>query len=116
VNCDDQSLLCSIWAAGPPGVWHFEFPVPSPEQPRPAAPLHIIPLNTTTVTAKDIVQIYTKKTYLDVEPYEGAWHPFDGLLAKTGLLIPLGYVIHLFSIVPSWLLMVSISFLSRTFL
>jgi len=116
VNCDDQPILCSMWATGPAAVWRFEFPVPSADQSTPATTLHIVPLNTTTVAAKDITQIHTKKSYQDVQPYEGYFHPFDGILAKLGLITPIGYILYGFGIVPSWLLMVGISFLSRTFM
>jgi hypothetical protein len=113
VNCDEQRILCSVWACGPPQVWYFEVGAEGNPQARP---LYITHLNQTIVTSKDIVEIQTKKTYKDVQPYEGYFHPFDGILAKTGALVPFGYVIYAFTIIPSWLLMVSISFISRTFM
>lgn len=46
--------------------------------------------------------------------YEGAFHPTNGWLAEYGLNVPLGYAIYYFSLVPSWAMMIGVSFLSRT--
>jgi len=116
INCDDQPILCSIWVAGPPAVWYFQLPISTVDQSKPATTLHIVTLNTTTITTQDIVQIHTKKTYENVAPYEGIFHPFDGWVAQLGLNIPIGYVLWVFGIVPSWAMMVGISFFSRSFL
>ena len=78
--------------------------------------MNVVEFNSTTITAKEIVEIHTKQTYLDFPAYDGAWHPFDGWLAKTQLNLLLGYVLFVFSVVPNWLMMVGISFISRTFL
>jgi hypothetical protein len=114
LNCEKETILCSIWAAGPPSVWHFQIPAVQPGEPRPSVPLHITYLNHTTVTPETIYRIHSEKTDLAEGPYKGALHPFDGWLAQYGLNIPLGYVMYGFSIIPSWLMMIAISFLSRS--
>lgn len=50
------------------------------------------------------------------EPYEGPWHPFNGFIQEYGLAVPLAYVFWGFSKMPSWLPMILISFLSRSFM
>lgn len=114
LNCDTAAVLCTIWAAGPPAIWHIEVPVTSVHQSRPATTIHIVPLNATTSTAQEIIEIHYGKTYEKRGVYEGAFHPFDGWLAKYGLNVPLGYVLFGFSMVPSWMFMILISFVSRT--
>lgn len=78
--------------------------------------MRYIPLNVTTVTVSDITEIYTKQEYLKTTPYEGILHPFDGLLAQTGLDIPLGWVLWGLGKMPSWAPMIIISFFSRSFM
>lgn len=114
LNCEQERVLCSIWAAGTPTIWHLQLPEAQAGEPRPAAPLHIVYLNTTTVTPETIYKIHSEKTYEKDAPYEGALHPLDGWLAKYGLNVPLGYVMYGFSLIPSWLFMIAISFFSRT--
>ena len=114
VNCDTSAILCSIWAAGPPAIWHIQLPIPAADQSKPATTIHIVPLNTTTSTAQEIIEIHYAKTFEKTPVYEGAFHPFDGQLAKLGLNVPLGYVLYGFSKVPSWMFMILVSFASRT--
>ncbi|KAL1969545.1 hypothetical protein VTN77DRAFT_8983 [Rasamsonia byssochlamydoides] len=114
LNCEKEHILCSIWAAGAPSVWHLQLPQVQAGEPRPAVPLHIVNLNTTAVTPETIYKIHSEKTYEKEAPYEGALHPFDGWLAQYGLNVPLGYVMYGFSLIPSWLFMIAISFFSRT--
>ena len=113
VNCDAEAILCAAWAAGVPTIWHIQLPVTQPDQSRPATTIHIVPLNTTSTTAAEIVKIHTSKTYEEVPVYEGAFHPFDGYLAKFGLSQPFAYVLTAFSMVPSWAFMIVISLASR---
>jgi hypothetical protein len=49
-------------------------------------------------------------------PYEGLFHPFNGELQKFGLAIPYAYVTWAFSKMPSWMPMIVVSFLSRSFM
>lgn len=114
INCDTSAILCAIWAAAPPTIWHIQLPVVNEdEQSAAATTVRILRLNTTTTTAKEIRDIHAQQTYKKTLPYEGAFQPFDGWLAKTGLSIPLGYLLVGFSKVPSWALMIVISFVSR---
>lgn len=116
VNCDENAILCGTWAAGVPTIWHIQLPTPQPDQSRPATTIHIVPLNTSSTTVADIVGIYTSKTYEKVPVYEGAFHPFDGYLAKLGLSQPLAYLLTAFALVPSWAFMIVISLVSRSFM
>ena len=113
INCDKQPVLCATWAAAVPTIWHIQRPIAQADQSTPATTIHIVPLNTTTTTAKEIVQIHTQKTYEKQPVYEGAFHPFDGYLAKFNLNIPVAYAIFAFSNIPSWAMMVGISMFSR---
>lgn len=71
-------------------------------------------MNATTVTPEELYQIHSKKTFQRSPPYEGAFHPTDGWMAKYQLSIPVGWVIYGLSAIPSWMFMIGISFLSRT--
>ena len=113
INCDKQAVLCSTWAAAAPTIWHIQRPIAQADQSTPATTIHIVPLNTTTTTAQKIVQIHTQKTYEKWPVYEGAFHPFDGYLAKFYLNKPAGYAIFAFSQIPSWAFMIGISMFSR---
>lgn len=116
VDCEADSVLCNAWIAGPPAIYYFELPRPLVDQTKPATTVRYIPLNVTTVTATDITEIYTKQGYLATTPYEGILHPFDGLLATTGLDIPMGWVLWGLGKMPSWAPMIIISFFSRSFM
>ncbi|KAI4241525.1 MAG: hypothetical protein L6R40_004504 [Gallowayella cf. fulva] len=113
VDCDRAAVLCTTWAAAVPTIWWVQIPVTGTEQSRPATTIRILGLNTTTVTAGDIVKIHREKTYEKKPVYEGALHPFDGWAAKMGLNVPLGYVLYGFANVPSWAFMIVISMGSR---
>ncbi|KAL4953146.1 hypothetical protein BDW69DRAFT_166070 [Aspergillus filifer] len=113
LDCESNQLLCSAWSAGAPSVWYFEVPAAQIEE-RPSTPLHIVYVNSTTVTPEAIYKIHSDKIFENKPAYEGAFHPTDGWLAQYGLLVPLGYFIYGFGIVPSWLFMIIISMASRT--
>ncbi|KAL9595363.1 MAG: hypothetical protein Q9219_006489 [cf. Caloplaca sp. 3 TL-2023] len=112
-NCDKQPILCATWAAAPPTIWYIQLPVAKPDQSTPATTVRIVGLNTTTATAADIVKIHTQKTYEKRPVYESDLHPFNGWVARYGLLTPLGYVLYTFANVPSWAFMIIISMFSR---
>ncbi|KAI4199299.1 MAG: hypothetical protein LQ350_004681 [Teloschistes chrysophthalmus] len=112
-DCDKSPVLCAVWAANPPTVWHIQLPVTGADQSKPATTVRIIGLNTTTTTARDIVKIHTEKTYEKRPVYESALHPFNGWVAQYGLSTPLGYVMYGFANVPSWAFMIVISMGSR---
>jgi len=71
-------------------------------------------LNTTTTTVKTFTDIHASKAWKEQIPYEGLFHPFDGFFAKNGLAVPLGYFFWVFGIIPSWMFMIGVSFLSRS--
>ncbi|KAL8783474.1 MAG: hypothetical protein Q9213_004611 [Squamulea squamosa] len=116
VHCDRTPVLCTTWAVGVPTIWHIQLPVTGADQSRPATTIRKLGLNSTTVTAADIVKIHAEKTYEKRPVYEGALHPFDGWAAKAGLNVPLGYVLYAFANVPSWAFMIVISMGSRYFM
>jgi len=108
VDCETDAVLCASWSVNPPAIYHVLL---SPTQ-EPVA--RYITLNHTSVTATDIVEIHTKRGFEKTEPYTGFFNPWTGLLAKSGLSIPYGYVIWAFALMPSWAPMIILSFLSRT--
>lgn len=105
-----------MWSLGPPSLYHIQLPKPLPDQSKPATTVRYIPLNRTSVTAREIAEYHTKEKYKEVEPYEGAFHPFDGWLQTTGINLPLAYFMWGMSKMPTWLPMIVISFLSRSFM
>lgn len=114
INCDDEQVLCNSWSAGPPSIYHMLLPRPLPDQSTPATTVRYIRLNGTSVTAAEIAALHTEEKYKETPPYEGLLHPFDGLVPKAGLAIPLGWLIWGISKMPSWLPMIAISLFSRT--
>jgi len=120
LDCDKEQILCAVWMAGVPSIWHFTVPqatrgatTQAPGQASGPTHLHIKYLNSTTVSATDILRIQTEKTYRDEEEYTGFLHPIDGFVAKYGLTQPFGYVMWFFGTTPSWMLMIGLSFISR---
>lgn len=113
LDCEGSPVLCNAWAIGPPSLIHLVLPQPLADQSLPATTYRTMDLNRTSVTAQQIANFHIKEEYKNVEPYEGLWHPYDGPLAKLGLNIPIGYAIWGFSVVPSWLFMIVVSFVSR---
>lgn len=116
LNCEAEPVLCNAWAIGPPSVVYIQRPQPLADQSTPATPVYMLPLNRTSVTASEIAAIHTESKFQNQAPYEGFFHPFDGQLAKLGLDIPFGYGVYYFSLIPSWAMMVGISFFTRTFM
>ena len=116
VDCDEQRLFCTTWAASAPSIWHIQLPIPQADQSKPATTIRIIPLNATSTTAQEIVQIHTSKNYEKTPVYEGVFHPFDGYLVQFGLHRVLGYALYGFTLLPSWAFMIIISMLSRSFM
>jgi hypothetical protein len=109
VNCDNQPILCNGWAAGPPALWVMQ--IGAPEAP---VDVRILNLNTTSTTVKTFTDLHSSKSWANKPKYEGYFHPFDGPIAKFGLAQPLGYLIWIFTIIPSWMFMIAVSFFSRT--
>ncbi|KAK5684555.1 hypothetical protein LTS10_004426 [Elasticomyces elasticus] len=114
LDCDNDGVLCAAWALSPPTIIHAFLPHPLPDQSTPETTMRAINLNRTTVTAPEIAAIHLQETYKDVAPYEGFWHPFNGMLAQYGLQVPAGYAIYYFAKIPSWAFMIGVSFISRS--
>ncbi|KAI9789312.1 MAG: hypothetical protein M1816_006200 [Peltula sp. TS41687] len=93
VDCDAQTVLCVSWAAWAawgaevPAIWHILIPSDS-LRPRPPTEIRILPLNASTVTATELLRMYTAQTWKEHTVYRGPFHPFDGWLAKTRLSEP----------------------------
>lgn len=116
VDCDAQPLLCNSWSIGPPSLYHFQIPKPLADQSAPAATVRYQPLNRTSTTVDTFKKLVLDNDLEKVVPYEGLFHPFNGQLQEYGLALPFAYVMWGFSKMPSWLPMILISFLSRTFM
>jgi hypothetical protein len=127
-------VLCNAWSAATSVLWLIDLlPAPAPVE------IRMRKLNTTTVTTEDIVEAYKqaispapeteteeqvtgedgvptqkkKNVWHRYDP-DGYFHPFDGKLAKLGLLVPVAYFIWGISAIPSWGMMLIVSFMSRT--
>ncbi|KAL6400695.1 uncharacterized protein AUP68_16409 [Ilyonectria robusta] len=110
LNCDDQPILCNAWSTGTSNLYVFEM-LPSP------APIDIYKkrLNMTTTTSEDLVNLYETGTKDKFTLLEAGWfHPFQGKAVKLGIAVPFGYVMWAFGLVPNWLFMLVVSFVSRT--
>ncbi|TVY43933.1 hypothetical protein LSUB1_G000886 [Lachnellula subtilissima] len=111
LNCDDQPVLCNSWGAGPPSLWIMEVSAP----PAPVD-VRVKSLNATTTTVQTFTDLHSTKEWKSKPLYEGYFHPFDGIFAQYGLAVPLGYLFWGFAVIPSWMFMIGISFISRTFM
>ncbi|OQV07655.1 hypothetical protein CLAIMM_12058 [Cladophialophora immunda] len=82
LDCEKDEVLCTAWASGVPVIYHFLLPKQSEQGAK--TPLHIIPLNVSTITVSDITSLprASKSRYLEYPEYTGLLHPIDGLLAK----------------------------------
>lgn len=116
LDCEKNAVLCHAWATHPPLVLYMQLPQPLPDQSQPSSAVRSIYVNRTSITAPELAAIHLQEKYKDTKPYESVFQPFDGLLAKTGLQLPVGYISWGFTMVPSWLIMVGVSMLSRTFM
>jgi hypothetical protein len=114
LDCDAQPVLCSTWMAGPPSMWYIQLPVYVEGEQSPAqTDVYVKHLNLTTTTAAEIVQWHRQAEWKNEKPVESMFHPFDGPLAKYGLQVPMGYVLYGFSLIPSWGMMLAVSFFTR---
>lgn len=116
INCETDVLLCHLWYITPPAIYHFFIPHTSANGPKLATSARYIELNRTTSDASEIVAIHKKKEWEKTAPYEGAWHPFDGWLAKSHLNVPLAYIYWAFAAMPAWMPMMIVTFISRSFM
>jgi len=109
LNCEDQPVLCNAWGAGPPSLWIFDIVAP----PAPIE-CRVKPLNISTTAVKTFTDLNSVEAKKEVKIYDGLFHPFDGVFAKYHVAVPIGYLFWIFAVVPSWMFMIGISFLSRT--
>ena len=109
VNCDDQPILCNAWSAGAGSLWVFEV-LPPPAE----TDIYIKRLNLTTTDSKTLLDLYASEDKSAFKKHDGYFHPLDGPLAKNGLAVPLGYLLWAFNAVPSWMMMLGVSFISRS--
>ena len=111
INCDNEPVLCNAISCGPGSLWILDV-LPPPLN----VDINIKRLNLTTVEAKDIIGYLPREGRKEAgfRPFISYFHPFDGPLAKYGVLIPLGYVAWVFSFIPNWLFMFAVSAISRT--
>ncbi|KAK0705385.1 hypothetical protein B0H67DRAFT_558005 [Lasiosphaeris hirsuta] len=113
VDCDDQPVLCNSWSASTGALWIFEM-LPSP------APIDVYwkPFNLTSVTGQDLQDLYAKTTKEgnkeDFRLITSYFHPFNGVLADYGAAVPIGYALWALNVLPSWAMMLIVSFLSRS--
>ncbi len=85
--------------------------------PRPAPiDLYLKRLNITTTTAQTFLDYHASGHKEGFKQHTGYFHPFDGFFAQNGLSVPVGYFFWLFNAIPSWAMMLGVSFLSRTFM
>lgn len=114
IDCESNEILCVAWSAGVPAIWHFLTPATA-SSPDATTDLRIIRLNTTTVNVGDITSIpsASKSRYEDYKTYDGILHPIDGAFQKYGVSVPFGYILWIMGAIPSWLMMLVISFASR---
>jgi hypothetical protein len=109
LNCEEQPVLCNAWSAPTSSLWVFEM-LPAP------APIEIWAkrLNYTTTTSEDIVTLQKEGVKDKAKLHDGMFHPFNGWFAQNGLSIPVGYVLYVFNLIPSWAFMIGVSMLSRS--
>ncbi|KAK4098244.1 hypothetical protein N658DRAFT_499663 [Parathielavia hyrcaniae] len=116
VNCEDQPVLCNSWSANAGSLWLFEVPA----APDAIVEIYTKRMNLTTVTPQDVVDVYAGAV---TDRAEAGWnrtdptgwfHPIEGKLAKFGLSVPLGYAFWALGAIPSWGMMLIMSFVSRT--
>jgi len=109
LNCETEPVLCNSWAAPCGSLYVFEM-LPPPAK----IDVYFKRLNLSTTTSKDFLDLYAQEDKSNLFLHEGYFHPIDGVLAKNGIAVPLGYVLHFFNLVPSWALMLVVSFFSRS--
>jgi len=108
INCDSDPVLCNSWAVAPPVLAHVLL------SPTSDPVVRYFPINETSVTAAEIAELHTKRAFEKTEPYTGLFQPWTGILAKTGLAVPYGYVSWGLGLMPAWAPMILVSLLSRS--
>ncbi|KAK7948707.1 uncharacterized protein PG986_009593 [Apiospora aurea] len=109
LNCEQEPVLCNAWSVPTGTVWVFEMlPEPAPID------IWVKRFNLTTTTSEDIIARHAEGYKKTFQLHEGTFHPFNGWWAQNHLSLPVGYVLWFFNVVPSWLLMLTLSFVSRS--
>ncbi|KAF7676237.1 hypothetical protein GT037_005742 [Alternaria burnsii] len=116
LDCEAEPILCNAWSVGAPALYYFQVPKPMADQSAPVPTVRYQPLNRTSTTTETFKKLIVDNDIEQVTPYEGPFHPFNGALQQYNLAIPYGYVTWGFSKMPSWMPMIIISFLSRSFM
>ncbi|KAI8935025.1 hypothetical protein NX059_008689 [Plenodomus lindquistii] len=116
LDCESEPLLCNAWSVGAPALYLFSIPKPLADQSAPVPLVRYKPLNRTSTTVETIKSLIIDREIEQVPPYEGIFHPFNGALQKYQLAVPYAYVTWGFSKMPSWMPMIIISFVSRSFM
>jgi len=109
LNCDDQPILCNSWGVGTGYVWSFNM-LPPPAQ----IDIYKKRLNFTTTASSDLVAASKSKEGHGWVKLDSWFHPFEGKAAELGLAVPWGYLVWGFNLVPNWLFMILVSFISRS--
>ncbi|KAK1754614.1 hypothetical protein QBC47DRAFT_384434 [Echria macrotheca] len=109
LNCEDETILCNSWSASAGAIWVFDIlPAPAPVD------VYWKPLNLSSVTTQTILDLQAKPVKDNFRLIDSYWHPYNGPLAKYNLAVPLGYFLWALNIVPSWAMMLIVSFFSRS--
>jgi len=116
LDCETEGVLCNSWSVGAPSLYYFQIPKPLADQSAPVPTARYLPLNRTSTTAETIKKLIIDNEIEEVEPYIGHFHPFNGTLQQYNLAVPYGHATYWFSKMPSWMPMILISFLSRSFM
>ena len=111
LTCEKEPVLCNAWSVPAGVVWVFEM-LPEPAE----VDIWTKRFNITTATPDEIVEVYKDGFKKHFKLHEGAFHPWKGWFAKNNLALPIGWVLFVFNMFPSWMLMLAISFISRTFM
>jgi hypothetical protein len=109
LNCEDQGILCTAWSSATGNLWIFEM-LPPP------ADINIYRkrLNLTTTTTKTFADLQSVTTREELKKLDSVFHPFNGWMAKNGLALPVAYVLYVFNMIPNWMIMLIVSFASRS--
>ena len=116
LDCETENILCNSWSVGAPSIYYFQVPKPLADQSAPVPTVRYQPLNRSSTTTETIKKLIIDNEIEKIEPYEGVFHPFNGALQQYHLALPYAYVTWAFAKMPSWMPMIIISFLSRSFM
>ena len=109
INCETDPLLCNVWSASPGSLWIVEM------LPPPAAiNIYSHRLNLTTTDVKTFTDLQALDSRESLRLNDSVFHPFDGWFARNHLSLPFAYFLWFFNLVPNWLFMLIVSFVSRT--